>query len=129
MTYARFRLPPVARPVVLTAATIPLLAGLSGCLISGHSNVSTTGAYVGPSTYSQIEPGTTRQDWVLATLGEPCTRTTLEDGSEIWKWSYTRTKSGRGSVFLLYSGSDQRSEPGATFVQLCNGIVVKKWQN
>lgn len=102
---------------------------LSGCLVSGQSHQSTTGSYVGPSTFNQIEAGNTRQDWVLATLGTPTSKTTLEDGSEIWKWAYTKTKSGSGSVFLLYHGSDDSTSPGATFVHLKDGVVIKAWRD
>ena len=113
--------------LALAAAASAMM--LSGCLVSGRSHQSTTGSYVGPSTFNQIEAGSTRQDWVVATLGAPTSKTCLEDGSEIWKWAYTKTKSGSGSVFLLYHGSDDSTSPGATFVHLKDGVVIKAWRD
>jgi len=115
----------VAKLVIAIAAA----GAMGGCLVSGHSNTQTSGAYVGPSTFSQVEPGTTRIDWVLATFGNPSSTTTLDDGSEIWKWEYTKTKSGRGSVFVLYSGSDSSTSQSAAFVQVRDGVVVKAWRD
>jgi hypothetical protein len=117
-----------ARPVAAAAAVSSMLV-LPGCLISGSSDTKMSGAYVGPSTFGEIEPGVTTVDWVCAVMGEPTSKATLDDGSQIWKWAYTRKHSSAGGVFLLVGGSSKSEEQGATFVQMKDGVVVKAWRD
>lgn len=120
--HSMLRLPAMA----LALGTLTLL---SGCLVSGHSNSTMSGAYVGPTTFSQVEPGVTSEEWVLASFGKPTERTSLSDGTDLLKWTHTRTKRGSGSVFLLYGGSNSTETHGAAFVQVRDGTVVKAWRD
>jgi hypothetical protein len=113
----------------LAAALLASLAVLPGCLISGSSDTKVSGEYIGPATFHQIEPGVTTVDWVRAVMGEPTSRARLEDGSEIWKWSYERKHSSHGGVFLLVGGSSREETKGATFLQIKDGVVVKAWRD
>ena len=65
----------------------------------------------------------------MAVLGDPTTKTTLDDGTEIWKWRYTESRSSSGSVFLLLSTSDSKDHQNNTFVQFENGLVSKAWRD
>ncbi len=121
--------------LVRTLRFLPLAAGvlgmsvMSGCLVSGSSSDVTSGAYVGKETFGQIEPGKTRNDWVQATLGKPCSKSSLEDGTEMWKWTYQRKRSSSGGVFLLVGGSSKSETIANTFVQFEGDTVVKAWQD
>jgi outer membrane protein assembly factor BamE (lipoprotein component of BamABCDE complex) len=117
------------RRVLVAGAMVATGATLSGCLISGSSHSKQTGAYVSPSTFNQVEPGVTTEEWVLASFGQPTSRSQISDGSEILKWAYTQTKSGSGSVFLLYGGSNSSEKQGAAFVQIRDGVVIKAWRD
>ena len=110
---------------LLLTATLPL----AGCLVSGSSKETMTGEYVGKSTYSEIEPGVTTEKWILGVLGEPSSKTCLDDGSTLWKWAYKKDHSSSSAVFLIFGGSSRKESEGATFVQLKDGIVVKAWQD
>ena len=114
-----------------TALACALIAGasvLSGCLISSSSNESYTGTYVSESTFGQIEPGKTTKQWVLGTLGEPTEKTCLEDGGELWKWSYSKTKSSSGAILFVFGGSSTSQTGGAAYVQMKDGIVTRAWR-
>ncbi len=104
------------------------LCTLPGCLISSHSGEISTGTKVSSQTFSQIEPGVTTEAWIKGTLGAPTTKTTLEDGSELWKYTYTRTKHSNGSLLFIFKGSSHSSSGGSVYVQLKDGIVVKHWR-
>jgi hypothetical protein len=119
------RAPTPAIAAVLAAS----LAVLPGCLVSGSSNTKVTGEYIGPSTFNEIEPGVTKLDWVQAVMGEPTSRACLDDGTEIWKWSYYRKHSSSGGVFLLVGGSNKEETVGATYVQMRDGVVIKAWRD
>lgn len=66
--------------------------------------------------------------WVQATLGEPDHKSTADDGTEIWKWSYTETRSSSGHIFLLFGGNSRRETNGHAFVEFKDGVVINKWR-
>lgn len=110
--------------VLGAAAMLPM----GGCLISSHNSEDFSGKYVSSMTYNQIEPGVTRADWIQATLGEPTSKSTLEDGSELWKWSYVKTKKSSGSLLFVFNGSDRKQTAGSVYAQIKDGVVVKTWR-
>jgi outer membrane protein assembly factor BamE (lipoprotein component of BamABCDE complex) len=126
------RFPTRTRPILhrLAAGLLLAPAGLmAGCLISGHSHTQVQGQYIGSGTLDQIEPGRTRADFVRATLGTPTSQTELDDGTEIWKYSYRRTTSGSGTVFLLLNTSNSTEKSGAVYVMMKDGVVQKYWRD
>ncbi|HEX4795307.1 MAG TPA: outer membrane protein assembly factor BamE [Humisphaera sp.] len=104
------------------------LVFLTGCLVSASSDQRRSGNYVSDETLKQIEPGMTTVGWIRATLGEPTKVDKLEDGTELWKYSYTEHKNSSGAVFLLFAGSDKQEKNGTVFVQTKNGVVTKTWR-
>jgi outer membrane protein assembly factor BamE (lipoprotein component of BamABCDE complex) len=119
----------IANPLTRLFFAVCLLPFLAGCLISSNSKQSTTGNYVPENTFDQIEPGKTTAGWVKATLGEPSSKTKVEGStSEIWKWSYTEKKESGGAVFLIFGGHSEDQTTHAAYVELQDGVVVKKWR-
>lgn len=111
------------------ALTVVLSAALmGGCLISSNNTESMSGKKVSDATYNQIEPGVTTKQWVLGTLGEPTGKTTLENGEEIWKWAYARTKTSKGALLFVFGGSTTKVDAGTAYVQFRDGVVVKTWR-
>jgi outer membrane protein assembly factor BamE (lipoprotein component of BamABCDE complex) len=108
------------------ALSIPLL--FSGCIIHADSHVHRTGVEVSRETLAQVEPGR-KKDFVIALLGEPTSRTTLEGGTEIWKWTYTEKRVRRGSLFLILDSDTTQERNGATYVQFEDEVVAKAWQD
>ena len=119
--WRRFALSLILMPIIL--------ASMTGCLVSGSSKHVRSGNYVAEDTFSRIKPGKTTAGWVAATLGEPSSKTRLDDGSEIWKWTYTETRDSSGAVFLLFGHRSQRTTDGAAFIELKDGLVVNKWRS
>lgn len=114
--------------LIVTLGLIGSTLTLSGCLISSHSNENFSGKYVSTRTFNEVEPGVTTVSWVKGTMGEPTSKTTLEDGSELWKYSYTKTKSSSGSLLFVFGGSSRSSTGGSAYVQIKDGVVVKHWR-
>ena len=111
--------------IVLGALAVSVLPG---CLINTHNSTTVSGRDVSPSTMAQIEPGVTKEEFVMATLGPPTTRTVLEDGSEVWKYEYRKKTQSSGRVFLLFNGDNYSEKDGAVFVILKDGVVQKTWR-
>ncbi len=115
--------------VALSCALLAAAAALPGCLISSRSSETQSGTYVSEATFNQIEPGVTTKQWVLGTLGEPSLKTNLENGEELWKWSYCKTKQSSGSLLFVFGGSSTSSTMGAAYVQFKDGIATKSWRS
>ncbi len=99
-----------------------------GCLVGGNSTTKREGNYIAESTLQTIEPGKTTKAWILATLGEPTSKTEVEPGHEVWKYSYKETKDSGGYVFLLFAGGDKKITDGNVFVEMKDGTVTKTWR-
>jgi outer membrane protein assembly factor BamE (lipoprotein component of BamABCDE complex) len=101
---------------------------LSGCLIAGSSEEKRSGHYVSDETFSQIKPGNTSASWVKATLGDPDHKSAVDDGSEVWKYTYTIKKENNGAVFLIFGGHNEKEFTESAFIEFRNGVVVKTWR-
>lgn len=117
------------RGLLVIACAIGAAGVMQGCLVSSSSRTEFSGRHIARSTFEQIEEGKTRKDFVLATLGEPTSKRALDDGTELWKWNYRRSKSSRGSVLLLLAANNTTESEGATYVQFRDDVVVSAWQD
>jgi len=118
----------LARILPTTAAALVAAFLFPACIINVDSHSERSGRYVSASTLQQVEPGRT-QSYVLALLGEPTSRTKIDDGTEIWKWAYTETKRSEGSLIFVFSGDDTERIEGAAYVEFKDGVVQKTWQD
>ena len=110
---------------VLACSAI-LCALMSSCLIGSSSRTENTGKYVSENTLSQIQPGQDKA-YVIALIGEPSSRTAIDDTTEIWKWCYTQEKDSQGHVILLVSSNNHSQTQHTTFIEFQNSKVVKAW--
>lgn len=117
----------LATVVALTLAACFLLT--AGCLVRGKNYENIEGRYIGDQTLSRIEPGETNREWVLAVMGEPTTKSTLDTGRQIWKWEYRRVKSSSGSVLFVFGGSDRSVEVRNVYVEFEDDTVTSVWRD
>jgi hypothetical protein len=86
------------------------------------------GHYISDELFERIKLNETTSDWVLALLGDPTSQTTLDDGTEVWKWIY-REQGINTSILQLTSSDDAPTLPQMlTFVRLREGTVIDKWR-
>lgn len=109
-------------------AAVVALSLLGGCLVTASNQVTRSGNYISDATFNQIQPGKTSASWVKATLGEPTTKTSVDDSSEVWKYAYTETRDSSGSIFLLFGGNDKQVTTGNAFVEIKDGLVTRTWR-
>ncbi|MBL8861353.1 MAG: outer membrane protein assembly factor BamE [Planctomycetes bacterium] len=110
------------------ASTLIAASVLSACIINVDSHSVRTGRYVSAETLRQIEPGRT-QDYVLALIGDPSSKSQLENGIEIWKWTYSETRRREGRLIFVFSGDESQRVDGATYVEFQDRVVKKSWQD
>ncbi len=113
-------------PLVLSSLLAGVLA--TACIINVDSHKERTGRYVSEPTLEQIVPGRSKE-YVLALLGDPTSRTVVEDTTEIWKWTYSETTRSGGRVIFVYSGDSTERVEGATYVEFVEGEVRKTWRD
>ncbi len=88
------------------------------------------GIYISDALLDRVDEDETTADWILAVFGEPTSRAELNDGTEIWKWSYT-PKAQTASLLSLWGGTqdEPRLQPSSAYLQLRNGKVIDKWRD
>ncbi len=115
-----------ASRLAVLALYLGLALPVAGCLVSARSRTEVTGNPVSETTLSQIEPGA-KPDFVLALLGDPTSKTPLEDGSSRWKWAYREEKTSGGGIFLILSSTRKSERSGTVFVLFEDGAGHKSW--
>lgn len=111
-------------------AALALGSALAGCVvIRSDSHTKYRGRHVSDTTLHQIQPGTT-QEYVLALLDEPATKTDLSDGASIWKWSYTKETSSANSLIFVFRGRSSHETQRAVYVEFDeHGHVRRTWRD
>ena len=105
-----------------------MVVGTAGCLVSSDTHQSRSGTYVADTTFNQIKPGSTTEEWARATLGPPTSETKLDNGKKLWKYSYTERRESSGAVFLIFGGHDEKEQAHTAFVELKDGVVTNAWR-
>jgi hypothetical protein len=114
---------------ILTAlGTLALALSTSGCLISSSTSVEIEGDWVEASVAKSIAPGMKEED-VLARMGDPTSRTELEDGSQILRWTWREERESHAGIFLLISTDNETITTHSTYVELCEGVVTRTWRD
>ena len=109
----------------ITASFFIIVFLLSGCSISGNRNLKNE---TPQSLQSKIIKNKTTKTELLTKLGEPDTRTTLDDGKEQWKYFMSNNQFNATTfipvVGLLTGGSQTQSK---TLEIDFKGETVSKW--
>ena len=81
------------------------------------------------STLDQIVPGETTETWIIATLGQPDERTTVEGAENvaILKYRHVVDREDDGAVFLIFAGSTRTKRQSVTYFEIVDGVVNRYW--
>ena len=115
---------------VLGTAGALALAATSGCLVMSGSSTSETGVLISDSTMQQVQIGTTTEQWLIATLGEPTDRQLVEgkDNVEILRYEYSNQKSSGGVVLFVFAGGQEHSTQSVAYFEITDKIVTRAWR-
>ena len=119
----------VAKGVMFGLCLTGLILFGSGCLVVSHKSVTlgSKGPMVSAKTLEQIEPGKTSKAKVIALLGEPNSKQELDDGTELYKYVYTKQTKTNAVVFLLLTSHDTVDERSELFARWIYGAVFFGW--
>jgi outer membrane protein assembly factor BamE (lipoprotein component of BamABCDE complex) len=109
----------------MTSSFFIIVVLLSGCSTSGNQNLKNE---TPQSLQSKIIKNKTTKTELIAKLGEPDTRTTLDDGNEQWRYFMYNNQFNASTfipvVGLLTGGSQIQSK---TLEIEFKGEIVSKW--
>ena len=113
------------KKVLLFMTAASLLA--SGCLVVSDSSNRATGKRIKKDTLKQFEVGSTTKEWTLAVLGSPTYEETLEDGTEILRYEYSRNIDQDTVVFLLFAGTADKTEKQTAYFEFKDNVLSRYW--
>jgi len=117
------------RRTLTAAIAAATLLALPGCLVTSSTSSSYSGNRVEPGADSSIVLLRTTPDEAVATLGEPSDRGINSEGLETMTWRWTKRESSRGSVFLIFGGSNRTTQDYSLTVNFRNGVAIHKSRN
>lgn len=106
-------------------AAISLFAG--GCLVGSSSSVKEEGVKITGPTLAQIEVGKTTESWLVATAGEPTSRSKVDDHVQVLRYKHTETKDSGGYIFLIYAGGEEHKKTSTAIFEVTDGVVTRYW--
>jgi len=124
----RTRAPKISATLIALSLTYLTFLIFAGC-ISSRSDVTygPEGCPPRKETLKQIETGRTTEAWLLSTLGEPTSRT-VADGSEVFKYHYTRKSDNSFAIAPFLHLRDEDTDYTSLYFELKDGTVSKFWK-
>ncbi len=113
---------------LLLPSVLLLCSCLPGCIIDTSSHSEHSGRRVGPETLEQLQPGRS-QEFVLALLGDPTTRSRAGGQTEVWKWEYRSREHRSGSLIFVVDSDSTTDVHSTTYALFEDGKVTKVWQD
>lgn len=100
---------------------------LTGCLLTVDSDSRHLQTVWSEADVSRLQLGSSDPSWVRATFGDPITKLTYADGSEIWKYRNRSEKDTEVGLFLLFSVDVEEERIETLSIEFTDGIVTNYW--
>lgn len=104
-----------------------LLLFLTGCLVTVDSDSRPIHTVWDDGDVSRLEMGKSDKAWVRTSFGEPITKLTYADGTEIWKYRNRSEKEVEVGLFLVFSVDVESERVETLSVEFADGIVSNYW--
>ena len=119
----------IGRVVALKVSVACLCLLASGCLVMGGKSIKygSKGAMVSEQTLEQIERDETSKAKLVSLLGEPSSKKAT-NGTEIYKYVYTKKKTSGVVLFLILAIGDSEEQRNELFFEIKDDVVVDWWQ-
>lgn len=100
---------------------------LTGCLLTVDSDSRNLQSVWSEADIARVELGSTDTDWVLSTFGDPITKLSYADGTEIWKYRNRSEKDTEVGLFLIFSVDVEEERTETLSVEFTDGVVTNYW--
>ncbi len=100
---------------------------LTGCLITVDSDSRPLQTVWNEGDVARLQIGQSNQDFVRTSFGDPITKLSYADGTEIWKYRNRSEKDTEVGVFLVFSVDVEEERTETLSIEFADGVVSNYW--
>lgn len=100
---------------------------LNGCLVTVESDTDSVETVWSDSEVSRLELGRSDEQWVRDSFGEPASKLSYADGSQVWKYRNVSERDFELGVFLVFSIDVEEERVETLSIEFREGVVTKYW--
>lgn len=100
---------------------------LTGCLFTVNSDSRNLHSVWSEADVARIQLGSSDGSWVVSTFGDPITKLSYADGTEIWKYRNRSEKDTEVGMFLIFSVDVEEERTETLSVEFTDGVVTNYW--
>lgn len=100
---------------------------LTGCLITIDSDSRPLHTVWDEGNVARLQIGQSNQDFVSTSFGDPSTKLSYADGTEIWKYRNRSEKDTEVGVFLVFSVDVEEERMETLSIEFADGVVSNYW--
>ncbi len=100
---------------------------LTGCLVTVDSDSRQLQTVWNEADVSRLQLGTSDQQWVRSSFGDPITKLNYADGTEIWKYRNRSEKDTEVGLFLVFSVDVEEERIETLSIEFKDGVVTNYW--
>lgn len=100
---------------------------LTGCLLTVDSDSRSIQNVWNDGDVSRLQIGQSDASWLRTSFGEPSTKLSYADGTEIWKYRNRSEKDVDVGFFLLFSIDIEQERIETLSIELTDGLVSNYW--
>ena len=100
---------------------------LTACLVTVSSDSRPIQTVWNEGDVSRLQMGISNQDWVRTSFGDPITKLSYADGSEIWKYRNRSEKDTEVGLFLVFSVDVEEERTETLSIEFTDGVVTNYW--
>lgn len=104
-----------------------ICVALTGCLITVDSDSRPLHTVWNEGEVARLQVGQSNEDYVRTSFGDPTTKLTYADGTEIWKYRNRSEKDTEVGVFLVFSVDIEEERTETLSIEFVNGVVSNYW--
>ncbi len=103
-----------------------LSLSLTGCVVTIDSDHQLSSNW-SEMDVDHIEVGETNKDWILSAIGNPNTKRTRSDGTEVWRYKNVSERDTRIGILLLLHMNVERERHKYLHVEFKDDVVIDYW--
>lgn len=103
------------------------LVSLGGCLVAVDSDSRAIHTVWDEGDVQLLEMGTSDEEFVRSAFGEPMTRLSFADGTQIWKYRNRSEKDTEVGIFLLFAMDIEQERIDTLSIEFVDGVVSDYW--
>ncbi len=100
---------------------------LTGCLVTVDSDSRPISTGWNEGEVARLQVGRSDQEFVRSSFGDPITKLTYADGTEVWKYRNRSEKDTEFGLFLLFSMDIEEERIDTLSVEFLDGVVTNFW--